>query len=215
MVPTIPILSQPPSRRGGIGGAGSSRRPLACRCARKSGSARTALAPALRSDRVPMPSPTFAPPSSAGKIHPYPESTQRRRFPQDDCREIDHLWQVRAHGKTPENRVRIDETCRHGNFARGAVRADHEVCDQRFTRTQLVPNDSSSLLQRLLCPSDEGYGPGIERGPRGAWRRMSSSPPRCHVRDTSDHRHSGVVPGDQSVRRRACRPRRVRWAEPG
>ena len=60
------------------------------------------------------------------------EGSPRRRLPQDDGREIDHLWQVRAHGKTPQNRVGIDETHSRRNLARGPVGADHEVGVQRL-----------------------------------------------------------------------------------
>ena len=48
-------------------------------------------------------------------------------LPQDDGREIDDLWEVRADGESPQNHVGIDEPCRRGDFAGGTVGADHEV----------------------------------------------------------------------------------------
>src|ERR1700722_2202502 len=74
-------------------------------------------------------------PSVPGKGMP------RTLLPQDDGREIHHLWEIRADGESPQDEIRIDEAGRRGDFARGAVGTDHEVGSQRLTGTQLVPAD--------------------------------------------------------------------------
>ncbi len=87
-----------------------------------------------------------------------------RRVPQHDGREIDHLRQVGAHGKTPQNPVRIHETRGRGDFARRPVGADHEVGVDRLSAAQPVADDPSLLFERLLRPPDEGGDPRFDRG---------------------------------------------------
>ncbi len=91
------------------------------------------------------------------------ERAPGRRLPQDDGREIDRLRQVGAHGKTPQNPVRVDQVRRRRDFARGAVRTDHEVGLQGLAGAQPVAADPSLPVQRFVRPPDQGCGPCIDR----------------------------------------------------
>ena len=158
----MPILSQPPRRRDGTAEAVVEETERA-QVLEELGSACTAWRPP--SDlTVPIPSPTLAPPCSGEDPPVSGKGVPRRRLPQDDGREIDHLWQVRAHGKTPQDRLRIDQTGRRRHLARGTVGADHEVGMQRFAGAQPVAVDPPVLFQWLVCPADEGCGSRLDRG---------------------------------------------------
>ena len=86
--PEARVTGLPDSDNGPV----SVRSPSARQCSRKAGRARTAVAPAWRSERVPTPRPTLAQPVRAGKDPPVAgERLPRCGLPQDDGREIDHL----------------------------------------------------------------------------------------------------------------------------